>query len=98
MAFLKVNKYFLILLFMSSSGCVTSLYKINRKYETRFELKLTPDRVLIQCEKLNDDDDIFYGFMFHVLDDQQTITSVIQGNRLDKESCFERMEKINFCF
>jgi hypothetical protein len=32
--------------------------------------------------------------MIHVLDDNKTVLSILQGNRLDKESCFERIQKI----
>lgn len=76
-------------------GCATSSYRIGNQDFNRVELCVTPDRVLLECEWIHDSDrKNVYGFMIHVLDEENTVLNVIQGNVLDKGSCFERIKKI----
>lgn len=83
----------LIILFLS--GCATSSFKLIQQHELAAELKVTPDRVLLECEnQYKDDSGNGYGFMMHVLDDENTVLSIVQTNVIDKGSCFKRIEKI----
>lgn len=98
MRFLKRNSCFFMVSFFFLIGCATSSYRIGNQDFNRVELCVTPDRVLLECEWIHDSDIKEYspyGFMMHVLDEEKTVLSVIKGSVMDKESCFERIEKIN---
>ena len=59
------------------------------------EFSVTPDRVLIECEKIDTPPRGRYGFMIHVLDEENTVISII-GNIMGTD-CFvwkAKMEKI----
>lgn len=95
MIFLKRNKFAVILFFLFLPGCITSSFKIIKQHELATEVKVTPDRVLLECEfQYIDEDGEGYGFMMHVLDDQNTVLSIVQTNVIDKGSCFRHVEKI----
>ncbi len=82
-------------LFIFLSGCVTSSFKVLRQRELAAEIKVTPDRVIVECEfQYKDEDGDGYGFLMHVLDDEKTVLSVVQTNVLDKGSCMRRLQKI----
>jgi len=92
---LKRNRrwYFLILFFLF--GCATSSYRVLNQDDQSAELSVSPDRVLLECEWLHDADiKGRYGFMIHVLDDENTVLTLIQGNTLNKEDCDRRIKKI----
>lgn len=56
---------------------------------------MTPNRILLECEfQYKDESGDGYGFMMHVLDDENTVLSIVQTNVLDKGSCFERLKEI----
>jgi len=77
------------------SGCATSSFKVLRQSEYAVELKVTPDRVLMECEyQLDHDDKDAYGFLMYILDDENTAISVVQANVLDKGSCLRRIQMI----
>ena len=64
---------------------------------------MTPDRIVIECEDVQDpdvkpDEDGRYGFTLSVLDDRKTVLSVIQGNVMDKKTCFDRVETLSRFF
>lgn len=96
MRYLWRNSFFglFILCFL---GCSTSSYRVVKRYERRHELKVTPDRIALQCEQIEavDGEESMYGFMIHVLDEEKTVLSIIQGNTLPKETCFERIERLS---
>jgi len=96
MVFSKRSDFkFCLLIFLFLSGCATSSFKLIKQHELAAELKVTPDRVLLECEfQNNDNSDNDYGFMMHVLDDQNTVLSIVQTNVIDKVSCLKRLEKI----
>ncbi len=93
------NKTFPLVLILFS-GCTTSSFKVANQTRMRAELLVTPDRILLQCEDLQDpaeklaNDEGRYGFMIHVLDDENTILTLSQGNILGKKQCFEHVDKI----
>lgn len=92
---LRKNRFLHTLQLLLISGCTTSSYRIVNHTANRVEIKVTPDRLLLECEYQNDNDtNGLYGFMIHVLDDEKTILSVVQTNTLDNEGCLERLHKI----
>lgn len=77
------------------TGCASSsFYKITSKDGHQVELNVSPDRIVLQCEKQLEDSDEIYGFMIHVLDDQNTVLNVYQSNNVGKEGCFDRYHRI----
>ncbi len=95
MNYLKINSGIYFFIFLLLTSCATSNYSVLNQSEGGAELKVTPDRVLLECEWLYDaDDPTLYGFMIHVLDEENTVATVIQGNTLDKGSCEKRLKKI----
>lgn len=94
MANSKINKAFILVTILFPTACATSSYQLGRSDRNRQELLVTPDRVVTTCTRESSDGEVFYGFMIHVLDDKKTVLSILQGNRLDKESCLERIQII----
>ena len=93
---LKRNKrcYFLILFFLF--GCATSSYRILDQDDQSAELSVSPDRIVLECEWLYDADiKGRYGFMIHVLDEENTVLTVNQGNTLGKKDCDRRIKIIS---
>lgn len=81
----------LISLFLNFGCSTSSLFKVNRHRQSSYELKVSPDRLTFDCERVNTDDgEVGYGFSILILDDKKTVLGVNQGNLLDKESCFRR--------
>ncbi len=59
------------------------------------ELRVTPDRVILECEDLYDADvKGLYGFMIHVLDRENDVITIVQGNTLDQQSCERRLKAV----
>lgn len=95
MIFLRRNDLIFILLVVFLSSCVTSSFKLIKQHELAAELEVTPDRILLECEfQYKDNSGDGYGFMMHILDDENTVLSIVQTNVLDKGSCYRRIEKI----
>ncbi len=94
MAGSKINRILTSGILFVAFGCTTSSYRPGRNLGFRQEIWVTPDRVVMSCTRESDDGNVFYGFMIHVLDDQKTVLDILQGNRLDKDSCLERIQKI----
>src|SRR4051794_16578117 len=92
---LKIKLSSLLFLFVLS-GCSTSSFKIKRETSSLTELLVTPDRILLQCEELDEDPDVgAYGFMVHILDEENTVTPSALSIRPDKENCERFIQKIN---
>ncbi len=82
-------------LFVLLAGCATSSYQVIRSGERGTELIVSPDRVLLECEPLLDADEKgLSGFMMHVLDEENTVLTLVQDNTLDTDSCHRRMKKM----
>lgn len=95
MTFSKRNNFIYSLLIFFISGCATSSFKLLIQDENAAEFKVTPDRVIMECEYQPDHDTKdAYGFLMHILDEENTVIAVVQGNVLDKGSCFRRLQKI----
>lgn len=89
----RSRNIFLALLLLA--GCATSSYRILSQSNQSAELNVSPDRILLECEWLHDADiKDRYGFMIHVLDEENTVLTLIQGNTLNKKGCDRRIKKI----
>ncbi len=59
------------------------------------EFVVTPDRVILECERVETDDrGVVAGFMMHIADEEKTSFTLVQTNTLDSESCEHRLKKI----
>ncbi len=77
-------------------GCSTSSFKIKKETDFLTELLVTPDRIILQCEELDEDPDIgAYGFMVHILDEKKTVTTSALSIRPDKKNCEGFIQKID---
>lgn len=97
MDYLKVNKRIVgtLGILMTFAGCATSSFKILNQEKSSVEILVTPDRVILECERVETDDrGVVAGFMMHVVDDEKTSFTLVQTNTLDKESCDYRIKKI----
>lgn len=95
MDFLSRNKGVSFLLFFLVCGCATSSFDIIKQMDFVVEIKVTPDRVLLECEpQLGHEVESAHGFLMHILDDKKTVMTVAQFNILDKEGCFKSLRKI----
>jgi len=78
------------------SGCSTSSFEIKKETGSLTELSVTPDRILLQCEELDEDPDVgAYGFMVHILDENKTVTTAALSIRPDKQNCERFVQKIS---
>lgn len=95
MSYSKKYNLIYVSLFFLMSGCTTSTYRLIKQDKNAAELKVTPDRVLMECEFQPDHDTKdAYGFLMYILDEENTVISVVQPNVLDKKSCLRRIQKI----
>ena len=88
MDYLKINKRIVEILgiLMIFAGCATSSFKVLNQEKSSVEILVTPDRVILECERVETDDrGIVAGFMMHVVDEEKTSFTLIQTNTLDKE-------------
>ena len=93
---LKRSSSFYFLTFFIFIGCATSSYRILNQDDQSTELTVSPDRIVLECEWLYDADiKGRYGFMIHVLDEENTVLTVNQGNTLNKEDCDRRIKIIS---
>ncbi len=96
MRILKRSYSFYFLTFFIFIGCATSSYRILNQDDQSAELSVSSDRIVLECEWLYDSDiKGRYGFMIHVLDEENTVLTVGQGNTLDKRDCDRRIKIIS---
>ncbi len=92
----KRNRALHFVLLLPLMGCATSTYRVLNSGEYGTELSVSPDRVLLECEILHDADEPgLAGFMIHVLDEENTVLSLVQGGALDEKSCERRIKRIS---
>ena len=90
---IKVSNFLFLFIL---SGCSTSSFKIKNETDSLTELLVTPDRITLQCEELDEDPDVgAYGFMVHILDEKMTVTTSALSIRPDKENCERFIQKIS---
>ncbi|MFN7728142.1 MAG: hypothetical protein ACK5P7_03185 [Bdellovibrio sp.] len=96
MDYLKRSKETLfILIYLLAIGCSTSSFKILHNKNSAVEFLVTPDRVILECERVETDDrGVVAGFMMHIIDEKKTSFTLVQTNTLDRESCEYRSTKI----
>ncbi|MDZ4678329.1 MAG: hypothetical protein SGI74_12565 [Oligoflexia bacterium] len=75
------------------SGCTTPPYRITKQQGRKVEFNVAPERILMECEEIKTHE-VLYGFMIHVLDEENTVLTMSQGNRLGKKTCFDGIKKI----
>jgi len=90
----KSNLIFSVTLILIS-GCTTPSYRIYNVNDNRTELVVTPDRITVQCEDVESPEEPRvpagrYGFMIHILDEENTFLNVIRGHVLSKKDCFDQ--------
>lgn len=94
MASLQKNKYSIVFLFfLILSSCATSRYSAGKPNALGTDIKVTPDRIITECEFIADydgDRKSPYGFMIHLLDLENGVLTVSNGIVLEKEDCLER--------
>jgi len=77
-------------------GCATSNFKIKKEADGVTELVVTPDRVVLQCEELDEEPDYgAYGFMVHILDEENTVVTSALNIRPDKRNCERHILKLS---
>lgn len=89
---LKVNKFLCSIPFLGLMGCAISSYRVTNQWEGRNELHVTPDRILLQCAHVTDEIELTHMFYIHILDDQNTVLDVLQGNNTSKKGCDMRIK------
>lgn len=95
MIILKRNSVILFLYTFILAGCATSSFKLLNQIQLATDLTITPDRILLECEHQPDHPEKdTYGFIMRVLDQENTVITILQTNNLDKEGCFYRLQKI----
>ena len=95
MVFLRKNKAVPFLSFLLMCGCATSSFSVIKQGDFVVELKVTPDRVLLECEpQPGHEVEGAHGFLMHILDDKKMVLAVTQFNILDKDECFDGLRKI----
>ena len=77
--------------------CATSTYKIHYHDDSLVGLVVSVDRLVMECEDVQDPEDRIdpdgrYGFMIHVLEDEGTKITFAQGNVIDRDWCFARLQ------
>lgn len=79
-------------------GCSTSSYQVLNHNRGVAELRVTPDRVLLECEDIYDHSEPSpegnFGFMIHILDDRNDVLTVTQTNVIGRSDCEERLREI----
>ncbi|MFN7453171.1 MAG: hypothetical protein ACK5RO_00785 [Pseudobdellovibrionaceae bacterium] len=93
----NLNLCKIVVLFLwACSGCTTSSFKIKKETDSTTVLMVNSDRILLQCEELDEDPDIgAYGFMIHMLDEENTVTTSALNIRPDKKNCEKIMQAVD---
>ena len=95
MTFLKRNSFVPFISLFFTCGCATSSFDVIKQGDFIVELKVTPDRVLLECEpQPGHEIENAHGFLMYILDDKKTAITVAQFNVLAKEECFNSLRKI----
>lgn len=78
-------------------GCQTSKYKAGNVLALGTDIVVTRDRIILECEFVNDYDGIDYkephGFMIYILDNEKTVLTVSSSTLLNKKDCFDWLQK-----
>ncbi|OQW50466.1 MAG: hypothetical protein A4S09_01340 [Proteobacteria bacterium SG_bin7] len=91
----RKNRIFIFVVSFFLVRCVTSQYHASKSNAFGTDIKVSPDRVVAECEFITDyTGDYFepHGFMIHILDAEKTVLTVSNGTVLDKKECFKRLK------
>lgn len=92
---LRVSRWLWMIFLLYLVGCSTQSYRVLKSEDLVTEINLSPERILLECESLHDAPEPgLYGFMMHVLDEENTVLTIAQGNTIGKSDCDRRLEKI----
>lgn len=93
---LRKNRFFIGIIMVSISGCVTpSRYHANRPNALGTDIEVSPDRIIAECEFITDYEGDYpepHGFMIHILDKEKTVLTISSGTVLAKKDCFARLK------
>ena len=91
---LQKNKYLIMFLFiLFLQGCATSHYQASKPNALGTDIAVSPDRVITECEFIDHYDGDYsdpYGFMIHILDNENTVLTASSGTVLEKKDCLRR--------
>jgi len=96
MAYLRKSKILGLVLSIFLSGCVTSKYHASKQSALGTDIQVTSDRIIIECEFITDYEGDYsnpYGFMVHVLDNENTVITVSSATVLEKNNCFDWLKQ-----
>jgi hypothetical protein len=96
---LKIRNSVALIFIATISACATSSYRVTGRASYRTEIQVTSDRILLECEDIKDhenagDPEGNFGFMIHVLDEEDTVLTLIQEPVVGRKDCFKRLEDI----
>jgi hypothetical protein len=95
MTFSSRNRALSLFIFFWMFGCATSTFEVIKQDDFVVELKVTPDRVLLECEpQPGHEIENAHGFIMYILDEKKTALTFAQFNILDREGCFNGRRKI----
>jgi hypothetical protein len=89
---MQVLKKLSVLLFafpLILADCTTPQFRVTASRGRKVAIEVAVDRVLIECEKVSDENAL-YGFMVFLLDDKNTVLSAIHGVTLEKTVCLRK--------
>ena len=96
---LRKNKLLALVLCTWLVGCSTPNYRVVKESsqisEFTYEISFTPNRAIVECEKLFEDSDIYYGFMIHILDEKNTVITAFQADRIKKLDCVNKQREVS---
>ena len=96
LAYLQKSNILIIALSICLSGCVTSKYFASKQKASGTDIKVTPDRIIVECEFITDyegDRSEPYGFMIHVLDNEKTVLTLSSATVLEKRDCVDWLKQ-----
>lgn len=97
---LNLKNKLVLFFFFFLAGCAIlpkpslSYFQLKRELNGVVEVVMTPDRILVECVKSDEDpDEGRYGFLIRMLDEEKTVTTSMLSIRPDKYNCERRIQK-----
>ena len=100
MASLFANKGWILICWVAFAACTTPpQYRISAQDQSKVEVTISPDRIILECQDVADPEESpetggRFGFMMHILDEQDTVMTAVQFNFLGQSDCKERLTEI----
>jgi hypothetical protein len=93
--YLKNNVEKVLVAVLVLSGCTSpSYFRIDKEFNYKTEVKVTPDRVIVNCEDVIGDKSYFALFIY-VLDEENSVSSISRFSPNDEQGCQEIKDKID---